>query len=669
MIKEIVTDVQGTRVITATGAKIPLGNKQFDVGEECWTDGSFVFGSERTSQPVVCYMDTNGEKQNLFVWVGWDNSLVYKIYNANNLGYTTIPVTIDGFDFSSNDNGIAFCYNADGTKFGYLIRLSDQCGYAVRLLDAQGWHSFDNIILDNYPDNIDCWIEDGAIKSRMFFKGSAVKDFDLTTLTYTDTATSAYFKYYTNGTLTSTSTTSGATLSSILASMLTKADSIIGTNRITMSGKYVYTGAVVDVSDNDNTNNFYFVSTTEAIAIRDANANVHPNYNYTDEEINKRKANASITTNLLNWNNEKISAMAQSYSPIWIARHYYSPGATEAVAGNFYTWNDDEFGESGSIPIFFAFMVASLDVNNHLKIENGTQTKLDYSISYSGGDGSYTRPTDWVNTTDAEAYTVTMSGSSDSTYTTPQPAKYLMIHDGQSGQDDISNTDTNTVTLDDGYTVTDYNTVADANGWNVDMNKITDGDFIGFKVYPCLTELSDTKILIDNYIINKTDNSYKEFTIGNNCRMPLISATVDGLKRIITNANTVSIISHPQQGGFFIAKLGGGNVQYVRNSRIYTAKGNNCKFDVTVTDESGTAYVLADGESLVFAVKKKADDTTAVITKTISSLTSGTATIELSTTDTAIDGGFYVYGFAITGTDKKDSFVPVGDFIVMAGVV
>ena len=110
-------------------------------------------------------------------------------------------------------------------------------------------------------------------------------------------------------------------------------------------------------------------------------------------------------------------------------------------------------------------------------------------------------------------------------------------------------------------------------------------------------------------------------------------------------------------------------MQYVRNNRIYTVKGNNCKFDVTVTDESGTAYVLADGESLIFAVKKKADDTTAVITKTVSSLASGTATIELSTTDTAIESGFYVYGFAITGTDKKDSFVPVGDFIVMVGVV
>lgn len=49
MIEETVLAVDGTRITTETGGKIPIGNREFEVGESVWTDGPFAFGTQRFS--------------------------------------------------------------------------------------------------------------------------------------------------------------------------------------------------------------------------------------------------------------------------------------------------------------------------------------------------------------------------------------------------------------------------------------------------------------------------------------------------------------------------------------------------------------------------------------------------------------------------------------------
>lgn len=105
-----------------------------------------------------------------------------------------------------------------------------------------------------------------------------------------------------------------------------------------------------------------------------------------------------------------------------------------------------------------------------------------------------------------------------------------------------------------------------------------------------------------------------------------------------------------------------------RNDRLTIASGDSATLQVSVLAEDGTAYALTDGESINFIVRKT-KDSDSLITKTISTLTSGVGTVALAISDTAnMAAGFYVYGFALVGTDKKDSFEPVGDFIVIKGV-
>ena len=109
------------------------------------------------------------------------------------------------------------------------------------------------------------------------------------------------------------------------------------------------------------------------------------------------------------------------------------------------------------------------------------------------------------------------------------------------------------------------------------------------------------------------------------------------------------------------------NIDY---GMISMPKGDSDSFTVTIANADGTAYVPATGESILFEVKKAADDTVAVISKDVTStISAGVATVELTTTDTDIEAGVYVYGFAIKGPSTKNTFVVTGDFRVMQGVI
>lgn len=82
------------------------------------------------------------------------------------------------------------------------------------------------------------------------------------------------------------------------------------------------------------------------------------------------------------------------------------------------------------------------------------------------------------------------------------------------------------------------------------------------------------------------------------------------------------------------------------DKKIEITRGDTAKFDVYIDD-----YEYVSGDTLTFTVKRNLADSTAVISKTnINPLTSS---IELSTNDTNLDYGVYVYDIQLNTNDGQ----------------
>jgi len=110
MVKEIVQAISGTHVITDSGTKVPIGNKNFDVGEAVWVDGEYVFGDEPNSQPTIIG-EGPGEVGNYLVL--YKSSGQWIIFDVDKWTYKTIS---DNLALSSKGI-LGLFYNTTGTKF------------------------------------------------------------------------------------------------------------------------------------------------------------------------------------------------------------------------------------------------------------------------------------------------------------------------------------------------------------------------------------------------------------------------------------------------------------------------------------------------------------------------------------------------------------------------
>lgn len=100
------------------------------------------------------------------------------------------------------------------------------------------------------------------------------------------------------------------------------------------------------------------------------------------------------------------------------------------------------------------------------------------------------------------------------------------------------------------------------------------------------------------------------------------------------------------------------------SSTIKIIRGDDVVLPVTFTDEDGDAIDIT-GATVFFTVKPdySADDTDALIAKEITSHTGpslGQTTITLDDTDTALDGGVYIWDLQIKYSNGKFSSTIAG---------
>lgn len=107
MIEETVLAVDGTRITTETGGKIPIGNREFEVGESVWTDGPFAFGTERYSGIVMPIADAKPNEVPCIVELGVvDGVWKYIIRDCSTDDLRAIEIA-----WPLTEYPIAFCYN------------------------------------------------------------------------------------------------------------------------------------------------------------------------------------------------------------------------------------------------------------------------------------------------------------------------------------------------------------------------------------------------------------------------------------------------------------------------------------------------------------------------------------------------------------------------------
>lgn len=105
---------------------------------------------------------------------------------------------------------------------------------------------------------------------------------------------------------------------------------------------------------------------------------------------------------------------------------------------------------------------------------------------------------------------------------------------------------------------------------------------------------------------------------------------------------------------------------------MFRISGNDISItrgDTAIIDFSLNDYVLTDGDTVYFSVKKSVNYEESVIQKIITSFAGGKALIELSATDTDIEARSYVYDIQCNLADGRvDTVIGPAKFAVLEGV-
>jgi len=103
--------------------------------------------------------------------------------------------------------------------------------------------------------------------------------------------------------------------------------------------------------------------------------------------------------------------------------------------------------------------------------------------------------------------------------------------------------------------------------------------------------------------------------------------------------------------------------------KIEIVRGTTNTFDITVRDTDGNEYTLADGEKVVFGIKRKLDDSKAIFAKTTTSGKDGVYTVTIEPADTEdLDPGRYFYDVGLLSGTQYYNVVKHKPFIIRANV-
>lgn len=102
---------------------------------------------------------------------------------------------------------------------------------------------------------------------------------------------------------------------------------------------------------------------------------------------------------------------------------------------------------------------------------------------------------------------------------------------------------------------------------------------------------------------------------------------------------------------------------------IEIVRGTSNKFKLTVTDVNANLYELKTGESIIFGVKAKLNDTDYVLLKKITGGTAGEFEIEIDPEDTEhVAPGKYFYDVGLKAGDEFYNVIPADTFIILPNV-
>ena len=98
--------------------------------------------------------------------------------------------------------------------------------------------------------------------------------------------------------------------------------------------------------------------------------------------------------------------------------------------------------------------------------------------------------------------------------------------------------------------------------------------------------------------------------------------------------------------------------------RMKVVKGDTAIFDINMKD-----YSFVEGDKVYFTVKSSVDDAENIIQKIVTEFDENVAKIILSSTNTSIDVGSYLYDIQCSLIDGRiDTVVPPTKFEVIGGV-
>ena len=102
----------------------------------------------------------------------------------------------------------------------------------------------------------------------------------------------------------------------------------------------------------------------------------------------------------------------------------------------------------------------------------------------------------------------------------------------------------------------------------------------------------------------------------------------------------------------------------LNNNYMLVVKGDTAMFDITLDN-----YTFTEGDRVYFTVKKRIKDSQYVILKVVDVLEENTARVYLTTEDTNIEPGIYVYDIQVSLTNGiVDTVVLPSKFEILEGV-
>jgi hypothetical protein len=108
----------------------------------------------------------------------------------------------------------------------------------------------------------------------------------------------------------------------------------------------------------------------------------------------------------------------------------------------------------------------------------------------------------------------------------------------------------------------------------------------------------------------------------------------------------------------------------IKNGNISMTRGDTASFLISCIDSYGQPHNLVTGDTLKFTIKKSANTLDIILQKTVTTFSSGKATVTLAATDTStIAFGSYVYDIQVQLVDGTVStIIPVSRFDILGEV-